>query len=242
MPIRYTTRLIAVRTEAGSLRVLCAAPVDVHHRQACERFVTFEGPRVVQPPAGELSDAEFNRWQYGVAEEPGFRLVPPDPDLNLLTAPLVEWRLTVEDLVPAGAVTWSLAWVRNPDGVRTVGVACSSSWNRTIPNFSLAAVWEAQEPQPVPDAPPELDLRLRGESYHAFTRVSVGGPALNPGLPGVFAFDPSWLPEWRSAAASLSPEHHWVALETDGHEFARIPGAAVAGFFDRPEPADGEMG
>jgi hypothetical protein len=81
-----------------------------------------------------------------------------------------------------------------------------------------------------------IDFQMIGGMESMFTQMSpVLGPDLYPRRPTGFALNPKILPVLRSRAASLSPEHHWIALLTDGYEFDRISGSTVAGFLEGTE-------
>jgi hypothetical protein len=230
MAVRFTCRLVVVRTPSGNLRVRYA-----HLGSAgAERILTVVGPVMVTPPAGDMTDAEFERWECQLVCDTGSRYVSDlatvDPSY------LVEARHTIEDEIPAGSVRWKLYWAQDPSDARTLGVALVNQWNCPIPNFSLSADRRPESPQPESDVPPDWGLGGAGDGPRAFRRLTSGGPDLDPRVGALFASEPSLLPDVRRWAAGLSPEGHWITLRTDGYEFDRIPGARVAAFLGT-EPA-----
>jgi hypothetical protein len=226
MPIRFTCRLSAVRTESGKIR-LCYQPLGEKHL----RFLTIHGPEMVLPPEEEMTDEEFDRWEWDLCCRTGFSTSMESTPLD---APLVEARRTFEDQIPPGSVRAELFWAHNDAGARTLGVRVTNEWNQPIPRFSLSTDCHYDAPQPEQMVSvPALALGERESMFHPLGATTGGD--LWPRLPVSFYLDPSVLGSLRSRAASLSTESQWIAMRTDGYEFDRIPGEMVAAFLDSEE-------
>ncbi len=234
MPVRYTSRLIVVDTPS------CKVQVKYGYLGNCRRqtgrggrsIFVFEGDSIVVPPTEEMTEAETFQWERSLVETMGFASIRRSSiDLN---APLVEAKKTIEDEIPKGSVEYKLLCTRRAEGEMLIGVELSNKWKHHIPNISVNSVWEAQSPQPMEPTGSGIVAMMVGASESAFRREPDGDHAsLAPKIPALFASDQQATREMRSRAVALSPEHHWLALCTDGYEFDRIPGAIVAGFFDQ---------
>lgn len=235
MPIRYSSYLLV--TDAGEGRVR----LRYGHITEADRLLVVTGPQPVTPPGREFTRAEFDRWQFDLTCGTGYG-IRLDWSINPNKPhPAVEVSRTYEDEIPKGSVSWALAWMRSSQTHEpTVGVTVRNGWDRPIPEFCLAAAFDAGMNLPVPGAPAELGLRDAGAgSESAFVRVGppIGGGDLVPHLPAAFAFSLDFYPGLRDRAAVLSPDQHWIELRTAGYEFDRIPGKAVADFLDTDPPA-----
>jgi hypothetical protein len=51
-------------------------------------------------------------------------------------------------------------------------------------------------------------------------------------VPVGYRLPPDFFQAIQSWVASMSPECYWIALQTDGEEFDRVPGQDVADFLD----------
>lgn len=225
MAVHFTCRLIVVRTNSGKFRVVYG-PLD----DAFQVF-TFTGPSWVRPPEEEMTEAEIECWRSAMTKGTSFSFSFENTPAD---APLVQAKRTYEDEIPKGSVKWELSWMQFGDD-KTIAVELRNEWDRAIPNISLSNVWQAQTPQPMKTGREGVEVAQVGgsESMYAAVRPPAGGPFdLYPGSPAVFALDPRAMPFLKSRAASLSPEYHWIALCTDGHEFDRLPGSDVAGFLE----------
>lgn len=222
MAVRYTCRLILVPSSSApdTFRLRYGYLGD---GAGC---LTAIGPEMVHPPADlELSALEWKRWLTAR----GWTLALAK---TAHTAPLVEATRTVEDLIPSGAVSARLFWADTSEG-RTLGVEVCSTWGEMIPDVSLAACYRNEAPQPL-----GIRAQLPGGRSHAFFHLNGGARAvalIGPRSGAAFALDPDALPALRSRAAALSPESHWLAILTGGHEFHRVPGDVVAQFLNDDE-------
>jgi hypothetical protein len=228
MPVRFTCRLIAVRTESGNLRVEYGPLGDG------TMLVVFGQSRcMILPPEGELTDEEYERWKHVTAAENQASIVHESTPLN---APLVEAKRTYEDVIPPGSVRAVLRWARDQAGQQTLAVEVTNEWERPIQGFFLATVCNYPQPQPMKTGNSGIDFQVFSGTETMFTPMGrILGPDLYPRTPTGFALNPQVLPILRSRAASLSPEYHWIALLTDGYEFDRISGTMIAGFLDQAE-------
>jgi len=226
MPLRYTCRLLVVRSESGKLKVRYG-----WLGEDFERLLVIHGPGMIFPPEEEMTDEEFRRWELQTANGTGYTYsVSNTPE----DAPLVEAKKTYEDEIPLGSVRPELLWAENESGERTLAVRVTSEWDRLIPQFSLATdcTYDAPQPEKVGD----VQTHVMGESGRVFHPMDSGqGGDLWPGVPMGYYLDLRMLSKLRSRAASLSTESHWISLRTDGYEFDRIPGEMVAAFLDKEE-------
>jgi hypothetical protein len=223
MPVRFTCRLLVVRTETGKLRVEYGCLED-----ECVQMLTVHGPRMVFPPSQEMTDEEFSRWEFELVAGTGFYYSCGHTPLS---AAIVEARRTYDDVIPKGSVRSELSWVQNEAGERTLGVRVANGWFRQIPNFSLATVCRYEAPQPVDLG--TVPAQALGGSEQMFRRLGASGDGdLWAGMTADFILDPRAMGPLRSRVASLSTECYWIVLLTDGHEFDRIPGEIVGAFLE----------
>jgi hypothetical protein len=191
----------------------------------CERLLVVSGPRMLIPLENEMTDEEFDSWEFELLTDSGFFQSFSNTSID---APLVEAKRTYEDEIPKGSVKAELFWME-VEGKRTVGVRLVSSWSRPIPGFSLSTDCRYDAPQPEQHGLVEAQVLGGSESgFHALGAHT--GRDLCPRVVNEFCLDPALMPPLLSRAASLSTESHWIALRTDGCEFDRIPGDVVAGF------------
>ncbi|WP_439623391.1 hypothetical protein [Gemmata sp.] len=158
---------------------------------------------------------------------------PLRADLTPDTAPLIEAARTVGDVIPKGSVRWRLGIAQAPSGERTLGVELMNTWSEPIPDVSLKTVWEAHTPRPAVGMPGNVGGLETGGYESFFLRMTpAGGESLPPNFPVRFAYECTQFAILQGRAAMMSPEHHWIALCTNGHEFDRIPGGEIAAHLD----------
>lgn len=235
MAVTFTCRLLLVRTESGKLKLKYG-----HLDEDCVRPVILKGPDVIIPPTQEMTEQEYNLWEYQRVKAGfgiGYENTSPDD-------PLVVTKRTYEDVIPKGSIRTELYWVNLPDGRQTLGVRVTNGWNRMVPNFSLANSYQNNAPQPDRTG---NDAKNRGSSSNSmvFAAMALGGSEaayqrvgmtkdgdLAPQKTVEFTLDPRSVASFRSRTAALSPENYWISLLTDGREFDRIPGKIVGAFLD----------
>jgi hypothetical protein len=217
---------MAVRTESGNIRLQYGYLGD-----ECERVFVIRGPGMVQPPDREMTEEEFDRWQFELTAGTDYSFEHSDTPID---SPLVEVKRTYEDQVPPGSMRAELLWPQNEVGQRTLAVRVTSEWDRPIPKFSLSIDFEHETPQP--ERLGNVPAQSLGGSEAMFRpmRPTVGG-GLWPRVPVEYILDPRVLPVLRSRVAALSPERYWISLRTDGYEFDRIDGQTVGAFLERDE-------
>jgi hypothetical protein len=220
MAVRFTTRLQAVRTSPGKVRVKFGYLGD-----PCHELIVVTGPDVVLPPATEMSDEEFDRWQFDLTCNTEYSLSYQNLAVD---TPLVEAEKTFEDEIPKGAVTAELFW---PEARDALGCLVKSSWDRAIPNFSITADFKYDAPQPT-DLGAVKSHMAGGSISFVLPQGSAHGKDLSPHVAVEYYLPPMFLTQMKSRAASMSPETHWLSLRTDNQEFDRIPGSVVADFLE----------
>lgn len=224
MPARFTCRLLLTRTPGGKLRVRYGPLGD-----ECVRVLTYHSPEMLIPPEAEMTQEEFERWQYELTMRLGcaeyFAATPLD-------APLVEATRTLEDAIPKGSVKSELTWARRgEDGEVTLAVVIANGWTRPVPDFSLVAAFRYEAPQS--EMIGDIRAQLTGGTDAMFFPAEGGlSKELWPGQKRSYVLDPRALPSIKSRAAALSPESHWLSLRTAGQEFDKVPGAIVAQFLE----------
>jgi hypothetical protein len=214
MPARFTCRLLIVRTASGRIRVRYGCLGD-----KCERVLVLHGPEMLIPPDHEMTDKEFELWEYQLAYSAGYtsrasRNVSVD-------SPLVEAKRTYEDEIPVDSVKAVLFWEQPALGGQTLAVRVTNTWAKVIPRFSLSCE-DGNE-----TVGPGRGVSNRDERFKPL-KPFMGD--LHPLMSAEFVLRPEAFPLFRSRAASLSIEQYWIALLTDGYEFDRIPGELVAKF------------
>lgn len=214
MAVRFICRLARIDLPNGKFRL------EYGHLPGGSTFV-IKGASVFPPPTQELSDDENITWL-----PPGFTLSFENVRAG---APLVETIRTIEDLIPPDVVSHQLFWVIGPQEQRTLGVELTNNWSEPIPNFAMSAFFKNEAPQPVAGFQGTI---TSGSDTLFIPAEPLPGRSLHPGQTVQFAYHPVGLDALKSRVAALSPESHWIALETDKHEFARIPGAEVAAFLE----------
>jgi hypothetical protein len=130
MPDKFTCRLHDVPTPDGKHRVEYGPLDDVR-----ERILIIEGPQIVIPPKGAMTDEEFERWKKEMAAA-GYVCCYWAVQEN---APLVEANRTYWDRIPKNAVQAELTWFKNEAGNTSIGVRVTNNWSRKIPEFSVVA-------------------------------------------------------------------------------------------------------
>jgi hypothetical protein len=224
MPVRYTCRVLVVHTESGKLRVRYG-----HLSEDCVRFLTIHGPQMFLPPDREMTDEEFDRWEFETVCGTGFTysysaMTPED-------APLVEAKRTYEDTIPKGVVQTELFWFECGPGEQTLGVRVTNGWDHAIPKFSLSNECHYDAPQPQQIG--QTQALMLGGSESMYQRVEgLSGSELWPRMSVGYALDPTAMQMLRSRVAALSTESYYIALRTDGYEFDRISGEVVGEFLD----------
>jgi hypothetical protein len=227
MPVRFTCRLLVVRTESGKLKVRYG-PLD----DECERMLTVHGPEIVIPPAEELTNTEFAEWEARLVTGTGFHYSFSNTPI---TAALVEAKRTYEDQIPKGAVEAELFWAESHAGEQMLAVRVTNGWNSTIPKLSLSTECHYDAPQPEKVGTIQAAAVGGSESMFHPMGSAMMGDDLWPQTTAGFALDPRVLELLRSRVASLSTESYWIALRTDGQEFDRIPGVVLGSFLDEDE-------
>lgn len=231
MPVRFTCRLLLIRTASETFRVEYG-----HLGSDCTEILQFTGPHVIMPPTQELTEEQLDEWRQTIAEQ-GFNWFIEGVSEN---APLVEAKRTYEDIIPKGSVKAELDIARNNEtGQVTLAVRLKNQWRGKIPNVSVTTDHVAESPDM---------LNLGG-----ITSEAVGGSETMLPMPGnlgkdllpdrVYGFylDPRFFEILKTRAVAFSPESHWITLRTDGHEFDRIPGKQVATFLmNVDEPSSGQ--
>jgi hypothetical protein len=228
MAVHFTTRLLAVRTSSGKIRIQFG-----HLEDECEQLLVITGPDVIVPPQLEMTDEQFDRWQFDLTSGTGFGLYFGETSVD---APLVEAQKTLEDIIPKGAVIADLFWARvNSD--RSIGVRIVNTWHQPIPAFSLSVDYKYETPQPsrIGDTP---SRHAGGATY--FAQKSANDGMLRPNTPTEYYLHPAPFRALQSYAASLSPENFWIALRTAEREFDRVPGNVVAEFIEHATSQGGE--
>jgi hypothetical protein len=226
MPVRYTCRVLVVRTESGKLRVRYG-----HLSEESVRFLTIHGPQMFMPPDREMTEEEFARWEFETVCGTGFTYSYSNS--TSLDAPLVEAKRTYEDTIPKGVVQTELAWAENGQGDRVLAVKVRNGWDQAIPKFSLTTECHYDAPQPQQMG--QTQALMLGGSESMFLPIGFSCPDLYPTMTAGYALDAMVMPMLRSRVASLSTESYYIALRTDGYEFERIPGHVVGEFLDSGE-------
>jgi hypothetical protein len=214
MPLRFTCRLLVVRTAGGRLKVKYGYLGD-----KCERLLVLHGQEMLIPPDHEMTQDEFDRWEQQLAYSAGYtssasKTVQP-------TAPLVEAKRTYEDEIPVGAVKTELFWAQPSPDSRTLAVRVTNAWGREIPRLSLSCEDRNETAGPV--------HRAAGREER-FKPLKPFMGDLFPHASAEFLFRSEALPLFLSRTAVLSTEQYWIALRTDGYEFDRIPGEVLEKF------------
>jgi hypothetical protein len=223
--IRFTCRVLVVRTESGKLRLKYGYICDPE----AVRLITLTGPEMILPPDREFTAEELDRWEREIGcagYTRSFQVTPAD-------APLVESKYTIEDEIPKGSVHWRLATFHLDNGESTFVVELTNTWNRQIPRVTLQFTWLNETPQTHPTAPPQMDIRELGGSDNFFRRMApIGGNDMPPSFAIPFMYDTRALPTLLSRVAALSPERYCVEFLTEGHVFDSIAGAELSTVLD----------
>jgi hypothetical protein len=226
VPVRFTCRLVVVRTKSGKLQVKYGCLGDEH-----VRILTVHGPEMLLPPPEEMTPEEFALWEFELVNGTGYYYSLADTALD---APLVEAKRTHEDEIPKGSVKTELFWAHNQAGDRGLGVRVTNGWNKPIPNFSLTTECHPGTALPLKVGSVQAwDLGGSESMFHPM-RPGIMGTSW-PGVTVDYYLDPQAMKMLRSRVAAVSTEGYWIGLRTDGYEFDRIPGEVVGAFVDQEE-------
>lgn len=204
MPVKFTCRLLVVRTESGKLRVKYGYLGD-----DCVRMLTVHGPEMVDPPAGDMTDEEFSRWEFELVAGTGFSYSFSNTPIN---SALVEATRTYEDQIPKGTVQTELGWAQNEGGERTLAVRITNGWTRPVPKFSLSTECHYDAPQPEQIGSVQAQA-LGGSESMFYPMGPVSGSDLWPQVTVGFFLDPAVMGPLRSRVAALSTESYWGSSE-----------------------------
>jgi hypothetical protein len=221
MPVRFTCRLMAYRRPDGNTHVRYA-PLDDEDGMP----LVFEGgSEVLLAPTNSMTPEEFERWQFWACSSAGYSQTFDESPAGKA---LVEVRRTVEDEIPDGCVSADLEWEDGQSGEKVLTVKVTNGWFRPIPKLSLSVCHQGSQHYQIGSIPVEES----GGSMRLQSQTFLPDNTIYPGYVARFALPSLFLDSLRSQAAVMSPDDHWLALETDGREFFRVGGAELATFLE----------
>ena len=202
MTTRYICRLLITRGSSGNVRIEYG-PLD----NLSARVLMVEGPRVLVPPSDELTDDEFQGWQRALLNDQGFSILHGKTPID---APLVEAKRLCGEVIPPGTVRVELFWPTVESRDRTLGVRIQNSWDRDIPDFSLALAG--------PDETLVALINRRGQVSEC----------LPPGVGSEYFLTPDMIDQLRGKPTSFGTCR--IVLRTETLEIDCIGGEVLAGF------------